>query len=120
LAEGRHRLVGLPAADRGDVDAEQLGQVLHQRTPVRRPLPVAANTRRLRQCPRRTPAVRTAPPPGRGSGSTADTAAVSGSADTRSAVGTTTNGGQQPQEFRHRQSGRVRRQRTSGLQQCPR
>jgi hypothetical protein len=77
----------------------------HQRTPVRRPLPVAANTRRLRQCPRRTPAARTAPPPGRGSGSTADTAAVSGSADTRSGVGTTTNGGQQPQGFRHRQSG---------------
>jgi hypothetical protein len=28
LAEGRHRLVGLPAADRGDVDAKQVGQVL--------------------------------------------------------------------------------------------
>ena len=28
LAEGRHRLVGLPAADRGHVDAQQVGQVL--------------------------------------------------------------------------------------------
>jgi hypothetical protein len=28
LAEDRYRLIGLPPADRGDVDAEQVGQVL--------------------------------------------------------------------------------------------
>jgi hypothetical protein len=53
-----------------------------QWTPARQPLPIAADTRRLRQCPRPD----TSRPDGiatwRSSRSTADTAAVSGSPDT--------------------------------------
>jgi hypothetical protein len=83
-----------------------------QRPPVRRPLPVAADTRR-RRCPRWTPAVRTPSPGGRGSGRTTTLPAVSGRLR-QPAVRRTPWSGQPPaSRFRYRRGHRRRRASTA-------